>query len=225
MLKIENISFSYNSRIPVLNNLSFTFSENLIYGIYGANGSGKSTLFKILINKINSSSGSIDLNGFSPLIQRKIYKKMIIFSPDEPHYLPYLNGFEWLQFVLSAYDVKLNIEKFEELIDIFKFPEIHNRTGEYSYGMNKKLSMIVNLMVDPYCLLFDESFAGLDPFITNDVYNYVKSIKENKIILISSHQKDLTESLFDCLLFLKDGSLTLIDHFDDIFRITQDATE
>ena len=40
---------------------------------------------------------------------------------------------------------------------------------------------------------------------------------ENKIIIISSHNKDLTENLFDKIIYLKDGIFKIIEQFDDIF--------
>jgi ABC-2 type transport system ATP-binding protein len=124
---------------------------------------------------------------------------------------------EWILFVLASYHIELDQDKLKGLIDVFSFPEIESITEKYSHGMNKKLSMIISLMVNPYCLLFDESFAGIDPFVSKKINEYINSIKENKIIIISSHNKDLTENLFDKIIYLKDGIFKIIEQFDDIF--------
>ncbi len=216
MLKLDQISFSYNSSKPVLDNISYTFSEDCIYGIVGANGAGKTTLFRLLLNQLNPLNGHICLNGIDCKEYKK-YQRQFAFSPDEPQYLYYLSGMEWLLFVLSSYHKKADFKKLQELIDVFNFPEIEQKVCEYSHGMVKKLSMIINIMVDAYCLLFDESFAGIDPFVSNSIHDYVKSIKKNKIILISSHNKDLAENLFDKIIYLKNGIVKEINNFEEIF--------
>lgn len=217
MLIVKNLTFSFNSSNCLLKNISYSFDENRIYGLVGANGAGKTTFFKLLLHHLKPHSGTISIKGLNHSKHRRKYQNQFIFSTDEPQYLPYLKGIEWLLFVLSSYHKKPDIKKLQELIDIFAFPEIELRTSEYSHGMNKKLSMIISLMVDTYCLLFDESFAGIDPFISKSIHDYIVSIKKNKIILISSHNKDLAENLFDSIIFLKDGLFKNIKRFEDIF--------
>ena len=217
MLKVQNLSFSYKSSSTLLKDISYSFDKNQIYGLVGANGAGKTTFFKLLLDQLKPQTGTISINNLNSGKDRKKYRDQFIFSVEEPQFLPYLTGMEWLLFVLASYHKKADQKKLQELIDIFSFPEIESQTEEYSHGMSKKLSMIISLMVNPYCLLFDESFAGIDPFISKKVHEYFISIKKDKIILISSHNKDLTENLFDTILFLKNGTFKIIERFDDIF--------
>ena len=217
MLQVKDLSFSYNSHERLLDDISFDFNENQIYGLVGTNGAGKTTFFKLLLDQIRPSAGSISINGMDAEKHGRKYRNQFIFSKDEPQFLPYLTGMEWILFVLASYHIELDQDKLKGLIDVFSFPEIESITEKYSHGMNKKLSMIISLMVNPYCLLFDESFAGIDPFVSKKINEYINSIKENKIIIISSHNKDLTENLFDKIIYLKDGIFKIIEQFDDIF--------
>jgi len=218
MLEIKNLSFKYNPNDIIFENVTYTFNENRIYGLIGANGAGKTTFFRILLNQITPPASRISIKGLNPRKHDRQYRDQFIFSPDEPQFLPYLTGMEWLLFVLSSHHKKPDNDELKTLIDVFRFPEIHHKTGRYSHGMNKKLSMIINLSVDAYCLLFDESFAGIDPFTSRAIHDYIKSIKKDKIIIISSHNKDLSDNLFDSILFLKNKSFTEVQHFEDIFK-------
>ena len=60
MIKLENVSFKYNSNEPyALNNVSFTVNDNEWVSILGHNGSGKSTIAKLLIGLVEANDGGI----------------------------------------------------------------------------------------------------------------------------------------------------------------------
>ncbi len=217
MLKINQLNFSYTRNTPVLENINYTFEKGKVYALVGANGAGKTTLFKLLLNQLLPNDGSVVLNGSHHLEDRVNYQRQLVFSGDEPHFLPYLTGREWLLFVLSAYHQKPDAEKLAKLQDIFDFSELDLKTEEYSHGMNKKLSMIINFMIDCQCLLFDESVAGIDPFTLRNIYDLIEETKEEKIIILSSHSRDLIEACSDQVLLLKNKHLGDINQFDDIF--------
>ncbi len=217
MLKINHLNFSYARNTPVLENIDYAFEKGNVYALVGANGAGKTTFFKLLLNQLLPNDGSIILNKAHHLEDRMSYQRQLVFSGDEPHFLPYLSGREWLLFVMSAYHQTPDLEKLAKLQDIFDFSELDLKTEEYSHGMNKKLSMIINFMVDCPCLLFDESVAGIDPFTLRNIYELIRETKEEKIIILSSHSRELIEACSDQVLLLKDCHLGDIDQFDDIF--------
>lgn len=218
LLQINNLHFSYSSDASIFQGLSLEFLPEKIYGIVGANGSGKTTLFRLLMNVLEPGQGNITLNGLHHLKDRHSYQRSIIFSSDEPEYLPYLTGKEWLEFVLQSYRVRFDADRFGDLVEVFDFAEVHQRTSEYSHGMNKKLSMMINFMVNPSCMIFDESMAGIDPFTLRNIYDYIRESKSGKIILISSHSRELLESCADELLWVREGELHAVKNFEDIFQ-------
>ena len=61
-IKIENVSFSYNNKIKLLNNVSFEIKKGEIFGIFGKSGSGKSTLVDIISGLIKPDIGNIKIN-------------------------------------------------------------------------------------------------------------------------------------------------------------------
>ena len=63
MLKINNLTFKYHKKAPlVLDDVSFTLNDGEIGIVLGKNGVGKSTLFKLIVGLIKPVSGEILIN-------------------------------------------------------------------------------------------------------------------------------------------------------------------
>ncbi|WP_326494014.1 ABC transporter ATP-binding protein [Arthrobacter sp. MMS18-M83] len=58
-LSVDNLNYSYNSRIQVLHDVSFKIAENQVVGLIGPNGSGKSTLIKVILDLLQLQSGRV----------------------------------------------------------------------------------------------------------------------------------------------------------------------
>ena len=63
MINIQNISKSLRNRIKVLNIQELTIPKGETFGLVGNNGAGKTTLFSLLLDLIEPSSGSIQIDG------------------------------------------------------------------------------------------------------------------------------------------------------------------
>ena len=62
MIRFENVSFSYENAVPVVEKLSFTIQDGETVGLIGANGAGKSTIMKLLLGLL-SGEGEITVDG------------------------------------------------------------------------------------------------------------------------------------------------------------------
>ena len=218
MLDVRELIFRYRGTRRILDSVSFRFEAGVIYGLVGANGAGKTTFFNLLLNRLKPMHGDITLDEMHFRREREAYQRQLVFSNDEPHYPPYFSGREWLAFVLGAYRQDLDVSRLSQLIEVFDFQQIDQLTSSYSHGMHKKLSMIINFMVDARCLLFDESMAGIDPFTLRKIYEYIRSVSEGRVMIISSHSKDLIEACVDQIIFLDTGKFRQIANYDDMFK-------
>src|SRR5699024_11787628 len=61
-LKLENVTKKFGS-FTAVDNLSLEIPDNNIFGFLGANGAGKTTTFRMILNLLDQSSGSITWNG------------------------------------------------------------------------------------------------------------------------------------------------------------------
>lgn len=81
MIKVEELSFSYNKEIT-LDSISFSVKKGEIFGVLGPNGSGKTTLLKLLARTLPNKDGQISIDG-NPLYSysNKEYAKMVAVLP------------------------------------------------------------------------------------------------------------------------------------------------
>ena len=207
-IDVKNINKSFKGNM-VLNNVNMHFETGNIYGLSGRNGSGKSVLLKVLTGLYQKDSGTISIN------DRVIdYKKEFIENLgsliEGPKFFSNLTGFENLKF-LANIKGKIKDE------DILNTLEIVNLTSEkdkkyskYSLGMKQKLGIAAAIMENPDILILDEPFNGIEDISVLKIKNYLKEIKENKIIILSTHIKEDLEELSDYIYYFDAGMVSEI---------------
>ena len=84
MVKLENISFSYNKKQEFIKDLSLEFKSGEVTTILGPNGSGKSTLLHMMSTYLKPKSGKIYLGDkdLGKLKQKEIAKYISLLFPD-----------------------------------------------------------------------------------------------------------------------------------------------
>ena len=82
---------------------------------------------------------------------------------------------------------------------------------DYSHGMKNKMQMLANIISDAKILLLDEPLTSLDVVVAEEMKNLLKSLKENKILIFSTHIMELALSLCDEIVLLKDGVFEYVD--------------
>ncbi|MGM9626631.1 MAG: energy-coupling factor ABC transporter ATP-binding protein, partial [Faecousia sp.] len=91
MIQFQNVSFSYDSANPVVQNLSFTIQKGETVGLIGANGAGKSTIMKLLLGLIRGQ-GEITVDDLPlnkqniPAIRQKI--GFVLQDSDNQMFMP-----------------------------------------------------------------------------------------------------------------------------------------
>lgn len=159
MLQLTYLIKKYNDH-TVLNIPKFELQKGT-YWLKGTNGSGKSTLLKIIASLI-PFEGNIVLNGSSIAKNEVTYKNQISYCPADTNFPPFLNGLELIQFY-DAIRNKGKTSQIEEIIQLFELAEfVKNKTGSYSSGMQKRLSLALAFIGNPSLILLDEPLSTLD---------------------------------------------------------------
>ena len=82
---------------------------------------------------------------------------------------------------------------------------------DYSHGMKNKIQILVNIIANPKIILLDEPLTSLDIVVQEDMKNLLKSLKENHIIIFSTHILELATDLCDEIVILNNKKLELIE--------------
>lgn len=216
MLELKNVSKYYGNHLAV-DNLSFTVNDGEIFGLLGVNGAGKTTTFRMIINLLDKTEGTILLDG-KP-IDYSVTDK-IGFLTEERSLLLKLTVLEQAIFygTLKGLDKQTIEERLDKLLEKFHISEYKNRKiKELSKGNQQKVQFITAILHEPKLLILDEPFSGLDPI---NVEEFMKTINELKkkgtAIIFSSHRMEHVELFCDELVILVHGKSVLQGNLKDI---------
>ncbi|MCP8856469.1 ABC transporter ATP-binding protein [Latilactobacillus sakei] len=203
-IEINNLVVTYKNNVALdLKNL--TIPNGGAYGIVGHNGAGKTTLFKSLTNIITNYSGEIQIDGQNVRDNPAILNRVGIVLDGMSVYMNQTGWFNLAYF--SGLRGEFNREQARTLAAEIGIEAVLNqKVKTYSYGMKKKLILLIALLHQPELLILDEPFRGLDLDTVQWFKTYLqKLISEGSMtLLISSHVQS------DIEMFCK--SVFVIDH-------------
>ncbi|ONI39760.1 ABC transporter [Candidatus Epulonipiscium fishelsonii] len=209
----KDLKIGYEKKI-LINSINLTISEGEYWCITGANGMGKTTFIKTLLKLIPSISGEIILSdglhqtdiGYLP--QQKIHQKNFPASVEEIVISGNLNKskLRWYYNKEEKARAKQNILK-------LGLKGLEKKSyNTLSGGQQQRVLLARALCATSKIIILDEPVSGLDPNVTQDMYNVIKKLNtEDKITIITiSHDVQLaTQDATHLLHFEKDGKYTI----------------
>jgi branched-chain amino acid transport system ATP-binding protein len=214
MLEVNNISAGYGN-IQVLWDISFTVKEAEIMALVGANGAGKSTLLKTLSGLLPPTSGQATFLGkrIDNMPSNKIVELGLSHIPEGRKIFTEMSVRENLE--LGAFPRPSWAIRDETLETVFKiFPILKEREKQQastlSGGEQQMLAMGRGLMSRPKMCIIDEPSNGLAPKLVLDVFQIIKSLREQGItILLVEQNVKHTLEIADCACVLENGRIVL----------------
>lgn len=211
---IEHLSKSFEKK-EVLRDINFTFNEGKIYGLLGRNGAGKTTLFNCLNRDLKADGGNfyIDIDGN----RREVIAEDIGYVLSTPTVPEFLTGREFLKFFMDINKKSIcDPKSIDEYFDYMSIePEDRDKLlKDYSHGMKNKMQMLINIIARPNILLLDEPLTSLDVVVAEEMKQLLRSLKDGRIIIFSTHIMDLALDLCDEIVLLNHGILEVVEKTD-----------
>ena len=209
-LIVSQIEKSFGEK-QVLKGASYTFKQGGIYGLLGRNGAGKTTLFNCLSAEFPADQGTVllrDESGERPLSQGDV--GYVLSTPVVPEFL---TGYEFVKFFLEITGRKEDRrtpDDWLELVGIDK-EDRHRLMRGYSHGMKNKVQMLCFLIGKPPVILLDEPLTSFDVVAALEMKNLLREMKNDHVIIFSTHILQLAADLCDDIVVLNHGLLEEVD--------------
>ena len=221
MIKLENVNKYFNKRkkneIHVINNTTLEFPSKGLVSLLGPSGCGKTTLLNVIggLDKINS--GNIFVDG------KKITKR----SSTKVDEIRNLNiGYIFQDYKLvDSMTVLENVELVLKIIGVKNKDEIEKRVlytldkvnmlryknrpvNMLSGGERQRVGIARALVKNPKIIIADEPTGNLDSKNSLEVMDIIKSISENYLVILVTHEEELARFYSDRIVELVDGKIT-----------------
>ena len=186
--------------------------RKVLIALAGHQNSGKTTLFNCIAQEIDCT-GSIQIEKKETM--RNIIESDIGYAYSLPILPEFMTGYEFIQFYMDINEQRLektiNIDDYFDLMRIDE-DDRHRLIKGYSHGMKNKLQMLSFIISHPDIILLDEPLTSFDVVVASEMKHLLLQMKEDHILLFSTHVLQLATDLCDEIILLNNGSLTLLDH-------------
>ncbi len=214
LVELKNINKRFGKTI-VLQNINLIIQGHEMLGLIGFSGSGKTTLLRTIMGYYRISGGKIYYQQQDITKKSDLLKRVVGFAAQENSFYDRLTINENIHYFgsLNKLSRKEIAYRMDILLKLLRLSEVKaKRAGILSGGMKKRLDLAIALIHDPDILILDEPTAGLDPLISNEMYeliNYIK--KKGTTVIIASHNYDMLEKYADRIAILGNKTIQECD--------------
>ena len=232
-VKFENVSFSYNDMMPVLQDVSFEVKLNERIALVGLSGAGKTTIVNLLSRFYDPTSGRITLHiqkteACSSADIRKVSvsslrsqiglvtQELILFNDTVRNNIAY--GLEEMPL-----DRIENAARLAEAHDfITKLPRKYDSNiGEggtlLSSGQRQRLAIARALLKDPPILILDEATSALDAESEKLIQVALANVMKDRTTFVIAHRLSTVRSA-DRILVVDKGGIAEIGTHEELCR-------
>lgn len=208
VINISHLTKRFGDLVAV-DNLDLRIFQGEVFGFLGPNGAGKTTTINMICGLSKPSGGEIIFQNFLNQTHSNI-RSQIGICPQENIFWPKLTCREQLHFMARMYNLSTSLSKKRttELLEMMGLEEKTNVLADkLSGGMKRRLNICMALIHDPEILVLDEPEAGLDPQSRILVRDFIKSLKPDKTIILTTHNMDEADRLSDRVAIIDHGKL------------------
>jgi ABC-type branched-subunit amino acid transport system ATPase component len=207
LLEVDGVVKRFGG-VTAVNGVSLALEPGHIYGLIGPNGSGKTTLFNCITGVEQIDGGQIRFKGrrIDGLKPHQVFHQGIGRTFQVIRVFPELTALENL-LVVTTNDYAAARARAEELLAFVKLTGLAGEfAGNLSYGQQKLVEFVRVLMTDPELILLDETAAGVNRTLLNDLLEAVRTLRDRgKTVLLVEHDMKMVMGLCETVFVLDHG--------------------
>lgn len=198
IIELKDVSFNYNEKSKIFENINIKINKNSFIGIYGESGSGKTTFINLLLGLIAPVNGKINVDG-KDINTNIISWRNNISYVSQNYFIAPGSILQNIAFGLKHEEidfVKINYAlKNSELTNFVEnLPEGLNTLLEegginFSGGQRQRIAIARCLYFDKNIIVMDEATNSLDKITENKILKNIKRLQKKTIILVTHNSK------------------------------------
>lgn len=220
----SNITFSYDSKRDVLNDVSFEFKSGL-NSIVGMSGCGKSTIISLIMGVKTDYKGIIKIGDIDiKEVNKDNYYSHISYVASNTYIFneSIRNNFKLAKPSVTDDEIyealkKVNLEKFISRVGGLDYVILED-SENISGGERQRLALAINLISDKDIYIFDEATSNIDIESEAIILDNIKVLSKTKTVIFISHRlKNVISS--NVIYFMEDGSIKECGSHDDLMKL------
>lgn len=242
-IKLENVSYSYDKKRTILENINIDIKEKQTVAFVGESGSGKSTITSLLLKIDEVDKGAITFNGINLNdIPFDVLNKKVGFINHNAYIFNTTIRENIKMGKKDATDEEIYAVLKEANLDSFvkKLPnKLDTKVGEggnlLSGGQKQRLCLARTIIKNPDIYIFDEATSNIDVESEEKIWESIEKLSKDKTVIIISHRL-LNVKNADTIYMLENGVIAesgnhnelmlkggvyknLVDHQNDLENI------
>ena len=213
MLETKGLTKRYG-RHTVVDELSFSCGAGEVLGFLGPNGAGKSTTMKMVTGFVAPSAGTAVVCGHNIQTDTLAAKRRIGYLPEGAPLYAEMTPRQFLEFVadvrgLAGGERRSRLDEVVEQLHLG--PVLNQSVDTLSKGFKRRVGLAQAILHDPDVLILDEPTDGLDPNQKHEVRQLIRSMSEDKLIVISTHILEEVDAVCTRAIIIAGGRLLVDD--------------
>lgn len=235
VLEVRSLNKKFDGK-EIIKEISFEVNEGETLVILGPSGSGKSTILRCINNLEKIDGGNIVINNKKMIKDYKnnkpIYNDKNVLNKinletgmvfQEFNLFPHLtvkeNITESLKYVLKNSKDEIEDIAYKLLQKMDLLDKVNSYPCELSGGQKQRVGIARCLALEPKIICMDEPTSSLDPELVGEVLNVIKDLaKENKTMIIVTHEIKFAEEVADRIIFMADGKIVEEGKPEDVIK-------
>jgi ABC-2 type transport system ATP-binding protein len=220
ILTITELCKTYATGFTALRNVSLEVRRGEIFALLGPNGAGKTTLIGIVCGIVNATSGQVLVDGHDIARDYRRARAMIGLVPQELTTNAFETVWATVTFSRGLFGKPANPAHIEKVLrSLSLWDKKDSQIMMLSGGMKRRVLIAKALAHEPTLLFLDEPTAGVDVELRRDMWNLMRTLKENGVtIILTTHYIDEAEEMADRIGVINRGQIVLVEEKTQLLR-------
>ena len=211
MVEVDNLVKHYGP-IQAVNGVSFQVKKGEVLGFLGPNGAGKSTTMKMITCFLTPTSGTARVKGFDIIENPMAVRQQLGYLPESAPLYEEMTVEKFLLFIanvrgFSGADAQKQVDRVYETCQIHSVARQAIHT--LSKGYRQRVCFAQALLHNPEVLILDEPTDGLDPNQKQAVRDLILSMRDEKVIILSTHILEEVDAICSRAIIISQGMVKI----------------